>query len=217
LRIDAQHSYSDRHPLDYLEHILKRNRFDGSVLLTSEIPAILPDYVRALIVGVDRIDPRRLDEWQLHPRFRGVACSLPADNLEELQGRRLTLDVTAGAEHISGVLARFPELKICVPLPLLTADAPDGVYIKLVALRSLSHPPAQVREALTRNGPARLMFASNWPDELPEITWKAALAMFTQSIGAQPIEVREQLLGGTAREFYGIEAPPTTPPTTPER
>jgi L-fuconolactonase len=35
-------------------------------------------------------------------------------------------------------------------------------------------------------------------------TWKEALAAFTQSIGAQPIETREKLLGGTARLFYGI-------------
>ena len=36
------------------------------------------------------------------------------------------------------------------------------------------------------------MFGSDWPNGLPEYTWKASLAVFTQSIGAQPIEVREQ-------------------------
>jgi predicted TIM-barrel fold metal-dependent hydrolase len=48
------------------------------------------------------------------------------------------------------------------------------------------------------------MFGSDWPNTLPEYTWKAALALFTQSIGAQTIETREQLLGGTAARFYGI-------------
>jgi len=36
------------------------------------------------------------------------------------------------------------------------------------------------------------------------VTWKATLAAFTQSIGAQPIEVREELLGGTAERFYQL-------------
>jgi len=204
LRIDAQHSYSDRHPLDYLDSILKRNRFEGSVLVAREIPAELPDYVKGVVVRVDEIDRRGLDEYQRHPRFRGVACGLPASDLEELEARGLTLDVTAGAEHIAEAIARCPELKICAAFPLVAASAPDQVYVKLLGLQRIAHAPVQVREALARRGAARLMFGSNWPDELPEITWKAALAIFTQCIGAQPIEVREQLLGGTAREFYGI-------------
>ena len=53
-------------------------------------------------------------------------------------------------------------------------------------------------------GPDRLMFGSDWPVCLPAGAWKEALAAFTQSIGAQPIEVREKLLGETARRFYGI-------------
>ena len=53
-------------------------------------------------------------------------------------------------------------------------------------------------------GPRRLMFASDWPNGLPEHSWKASLALFTQSIGAQTIETREELLGGTAARFYGI-------------
>ena len=53
-------------------------------------------------------------------------------------------------------------------------------------------------------GPARLMFGSDWPNHLPEVSWKVSLAAFTQSIGAQPIETREQLLGGTAQRFYGL-------------
>ena len=48
------------------------------------------------------------------------------------------------------------------------------------------------------------MFGSDWPASLPDHTWKENLALFTQSIGAQTIEVREQLLGGTAARFYAI-------------
>ena len=53
-------------------------------------------------------------------------------------------------------------------------------------------------------GPDRLMFGSDWPVCMLAGTWKEALAAFTQCIGAQPIEVREKLLGETARRFYGI-------------
>jgi len=39
---------------------------------------------------------------------------------------------------------------------------------------------------------------------LPDHIWKESLARFTQAIGAQPIEVREELLGGAAQHFYRI-------------
>jgi predicted TIM-barrel fold metal-dependent hydrolase len=48
------------------------------------------------------------------------------------------------------------------------------------------------------------MFGSDWPNGLPAATWKATLAAFTQAIGAQPIEVREELLGGTAARVYRL-------------
>jgi L-fuconolactonase len=62
-----------------------------------------------------------------------------------------------------------------------------------------------VQHALGVFGPQRLMFGSEWPVRLPDVTWKESLAAFTQSIGANSIEVRERLLGGTAAEFYGLE------------
>ena len=48
------------------------------------------------------------------------------------------------------------------------------------------------------------MFGSDWPAGLPAVAWKAALALFTQSIGAQWVDVREQLLGGAAAGVYRI-------------
>jgi L-fuconolactonase len=53
-------------------------------------------------------------------------------------------------------------------------------------------------------GPDRLMFGSDWPVCLLAGSWKEVLAGFTQSIGAQSIEVREKLLGGTAQRFYAV-------------
>ncbi len=173
-----------------------RNRFDGSVLFAAEIPGELPDFVKAVVIHVEQIDPRRLDEYQRNPLFRGVCCGLPAPGLDELESRRLTLDVAGCGGHIAEICDRFPRLRICAPL---IPDLPERVYLKaLPTSRDL------IRETLAHRGPRRIMFASGWPAGLPEITWKASLAMFTQAIGAQPIEVREQLLGGTAREFYGI-------------
>jgi hypothetical protein len=61
-----------------------------------------------------------------------------------------------------------------------------------------------VQHALAVFGPRRLMFGSEWPARLPDVTWKESLAAFTQSIGAHTMEVREQLLGGTAAEFYRL-------------
>ena len=61
-----------------------------------------------------------------------------------------------------------------------------------------------IDHALTSFGADRLMFGSDWPACLPEFTWKASLAAFTQAIGAQTIEVREELLGGTAERFHAL-------------
>ncbi len=51
----------------------------------------------------------------------------------------------------------------------------------------------------------RLMFGSDWPVCLLAGRWKQVLAAFTQSMGAQPVGVRERMLGLTAMEFYGLE------------
>ena len=61
-----------------------------------------------------------------------------------------------------------------------------------------------VAHALQTFAPDRLMFGSDWPVCLLAGTWKEALAAFTQALGAQPIGVREKLLGGTATEFYRL-------------
>lgn len=51
-------------------------------------------------------------------------------------------------------------------------------------------------------GPDRLMFGSDWPVCLVAGTWKEVLAACTQAMGPQTVEVREQILGGTATAFY---------------
>lgn len=79
------------------------------------------------------------------------------------------------------------------------------ICCKLSGLAMFRSPREYVQHALRLFGPRRLMFGSDWPHGLPQLTWKAGLALFTQSIGAQSLETREELLGGTAARFYGIQ------------
>jgi hypothetical protein len=198
LRIDAHHSFSDRYPLSHLGTILGRNRFEGSVLVASEIPVGLPDFVRAVVIRAESVDPPALDRYQRDGRFRGLCLALSPDRLlelAELERRDLTLDVSGGVGWLEQAVERYPRLRIVVDDLGTVPRLPDSVFAKLTR---------PVPNALAVYGPGRLMFGSDWPSRLPEITWKASLAAFTQSIGAQPIEAREEILGGTAARFYRL-------------
>jgi L-fuconolactonase len=246
LRIDSHHSFSERYTLEYLESILKRNRFDGSVLVGQASMPVwsFPDFVRGVVVITDLGDPRLpylLDEYQRDARFKGVCHYFNADipdGLAELERRGIPLDALGPPYLVPRIVERFPSLRIvidhvgqaswpvfddkgvgCGPVD---PDMPRGlshewargleqaaqspqVYCKLSAIARLAPSTRPyVQYALAVFGPRRLMFGSDWPVGLPDTTWKASLAAFTQSIGAQTIEVREELLGGTAERFYGL-------------
>jgi L-fuconolactonase len=228
LRIDSHHSFSGRYPLEHLETILKRNRFEGSVLVTqASLPApSYPDFVRGLVVILDLHDPQLpylLDQYQLHTRFRGICHEFTGeipDGLGELERRGLSLDAIAGPGLIARIAARFPSLRIVIDHLGRGADPTEGdqwardlaqaaecpqVFSKLSAVARMAPSPRRyVQHALAVFGPHRLMFGSDWPAGLPDVTWKASLAAFTQAIGPQTIEVREELLGGTAERFYAL-------------
>jgi len=203
LRIDAHHSFSTRYPLEHLEIILKRNRFEGSILAGP--PRDAPDFVRGFIAPAEQSggDSR--------------VCAAQVKRLEDLEKApaHLPLDLMEMLAHVPEVAERFPGR----PLAIEHLGAPAGddwpelmeaaaqfpqVCCKLSGLRRFSEPRWCVQHALRLFGPRRLMFGSDWPNGLPEYTWKASLALFTQAIGAQSIETREELLGGTAARFYGI-------------
>lgn len=207
MRLDAHHSFSDRYPLAVLDTILKRNRFDGSVLVSAEIPSPLPEFVRAIVFKTDRIDAATLDEHQRHPLFRGV-CGRSGD-FAELQRRGLTLDFPDGPAAVPAIAERCPQLRIVIdrlgsPAELAAAARYPNVFCKLAGVIGVPH--SDVHHAIAIFGPERLMFGSDWPWRLPEHAWKASLAAFTQALGARTIEFREQILGGTAARFYGIAA-----------
>jgi L-fuconolactonase len=272
LRIDSHHSFSERYTLEYLDSILKRNRFDGSVLVAPPfaIGLGLPEIVRGIVVVLDLRDPQLpyiLDEYQRHPRFKGVCHHFTGDipdGLGELERRGIPLDAIAALGLIPRIVDRFPSLRIVIDHvgqaeagtangvhpasgadPLARAGppgpAPAGqgahgveeaghsvgsgpggpprtwareleqaaqfpqVFCKLSSIGRLT-PSARpyVQHALAIFGARRLMFGSDWPAGLPDTAWKASLAAFTQAIGAQTIDVREELLGGTAERFYGL-------------
>jgi L-fuconolactonase len=232
-RIDAHQHFTREYLPSLLGPILKRNRFDGSVAVASR-PSVEEtrwllsvtadhDFIRAVVGWADLADPRVgdiLDEYRRHPKFRGVcyafAGKLPP-GLGELERRGLTLDVSMG--FTLAIVEQFPGLRVAIDgvgtaraaIPPSVAQYPN-VFAKISGLitaaptswKAAEFQPA-VRAALETFGPARVMFGSDWPSYLPEGTWKAALAAFTQAIGPQTLETREHLLGGTAHRFYRLE------------
>ena len=233
-RIDSHQHFTPEYLPSLLFPILKRNRFDGSVVVASRPSveetrwllelAAQHDFIRAVVGWVDLTDPRvgeTLDEYQRHPKFRGLCYWFSEDlpqGLGELARRGLSLDVGGG--FTPALAQAFPELPMAIDhvgtaRAVVSPSAAQhmNLFAKISGL--ISDAPGKwkavefqptVRAALAEFGPRRVMYGSDWPSYLPEGTWKEALAAFTQSIGPQTLETREQLLGGTARRFYRIEA-----------
>jgi L-fuconolactonase len=212
LRIDAHHSFNERYPLDHLGTILARNRFEGSILVGSLTDT--PDFVRGIIAtGWDD-----LDACVSHPKFCGVLVRGAIPALDSLESRGVPVDIEGKISEVPHIAAAHPALTIVVDhlgapagenwaVEIEAAARFGNVYCKLSGLTLFQPSPRPfVQRALALFGPGRLMFGSDWPHGLPEYTWKQNLAAFTQAIGAQPIEVREQLLGGTASRVYRLSA-----------
>jgi L-fuconolactonase len=232
-RIDSHQHFTPEYLPSLLFPILKRNRFDGSVVVVNRPSleqsrwlldlAAQHDFIRAVVGWADLTDPlmgNTLDEFQRHPKFRGLcywfAGELP-QGLKVLERRGLSLDACSG--FTLALAQQFPALRIAIDhvgsergiLPSAAEQYPN-VFAKISGLitgvpgqwKAADFQPA-VRAALAAFGPQRVMYGSDWPTYLPEGTWKEALAAFTQAIGPQTMETREQLLGGTARRFYRIE------------
>jgi hypothetical protein len=211
IRIDAQHGFAPpAQGPEWYAKILDRNRFAGSVYL---VPAAgLDDALR--LAGehpfIRRIVPVAESAAQLaaipeHPLIASVRLpQATQQSLEICAARDWSLELPAEAP--------LPDTPISIVLdgiPAAPEALPGNVYIKLTGFRLPATPEQaqRLRAALRAPGPERLMFATGWPHA--GATWKETLAAFTQSLGAMPIALREQLLGGTACQFYGIAAPAT--------
>jgi L-fuconolactonase len=177
----------------------------------------------------------RLDECARFSKVRGV-CWQPGDSIPEsiemLQQRSLTLDLQVNPAQLPlaiDIARRYPGLRIAIlhlGSPQVDAAPSAGwangmavlarysnVACKASDLIHLSTGPwngadlrPYVQHVLTVFSPSRVMFGSGWPAGLPDHIWKETLAAFTQSIGAQSMEVREELLGGSAARFYDLKS-----------
>jgi L-fuconolactonase len=161
MRIDAHQHFWDVHRFQYpwmppgesplrrnylpsdLEPILKRNRFDGSVLVHANVVieetrwllelASQHDFIRGVVGWVDLTDPRvgaSLDELQRHPKFKGVRHLVHDEpdvgwlmrddvlrGLGELARRCIPYDLLLRPPHLPLVprLAdRLPELRLVI-------------------------------------------------------------------------------------------------------
>jgi len=198
-----------------------------------ELPEAGP-HIAGMLVRHGSADGHALDQYQKSRRFRGICASLehgiPAA-AEELARRGTPLDIEMRPADFPTLLRlaeSLPELRLAIDhlarpafhlgitdewwRGMESAAGLPQVFCKISGLltevKQLPWSAAPigpfVQHALAVFGPQRLMFGSEWPVRLPDVTWKESLAAFTQSIGAQSLEVREQLLGGTAGDFYGV-------------
>jgi L-fuconolactonase len=124
---------------------------------------------------------------------------------ERLPGLRLAIDHLGRPEFRAGLTDEWARgMEAAARLPQVFCKI-SGLLTEVERFPWSAAPLRPwVQHALAVFGPERLMFGSEWPVRLPDVTWKESLAAFTQAIGAQSVEVREQLLGETARGFYGI-------------
>lgn len=220
MRLDAHQFFTPEHIPEHLAPILQRNRFDGSIAVArtaEETERFLElaerhEFIRG-VVGAGPPQDRP------HPKLVAEAwCG-------EVTAR---LPIEVGSAPLAIELAgRFAEARIVIVHlghPPLTGEDASGwargleraaqfprIFCKASGLVSMVPKPWNagavrpfVQHALRVFGPRRVMFGSDWPAGLPDTIWKEALALFTQSIGAQTLETREELLGGTAQRFYGI-------------
>lgn len=123
MRIDSHQHFTPEYSPQLLFPILKRNRFDATVLVGP--PGLLPfadaELVRAFVAELDLAAPdlpRLLDRLQLHPKFRGVCYSFEGDplpaGLAELARRNLTLDLPPLPALVPAIAERYPSLAIAL-------------------------------------------------------------------------------------------------------
>ena len=87
------------------------------------------------------------------------------------------------------------------------SDPAKSILIRGAILANVAALRPFVQWCLARFGPERIMWGSHWPYCMHPGggnigIWKESLAAFTQALGAQSMETREWILGGTAARVY---------------
>ncbi len=193
---------TDSHLGAVLDELQKRPKFKGvRHPVQDEVDdhwLLRPD----VLAGLTELARRELPyDLLLRPRHLPLVPQIA----ERVPGLRMVIDHIAKPRIAAQVMepwardmeeaAKLPQVYCKVSGMITEADWPAG---KADQLRPY------VSHVMRIFGPDRLMFGSDWPVCMLAGTWKEVLAAFTQSVGAQPIEVREKLLGGTAQKFYRI-------------
>ncbi|MEZ5400383.1 MAG: amidohydrolase family protein [Bryobacteraceae bacterium] len=215
-----------------LSAILSRNRFAGAVIValldhppeTDWLLRLAAEHPAMLAVMGYTDDPRDLDRWMTHPRFRGVRRRWSPGSapwLAEVAGRGLRCDLevepgdiqrveplagmalahTGGAgfrpegfEAWARAIEKWPGM---VKADALISGFGEGEWTGEAMRPWIGH--------LVRTlGPERVMYGSDWPRCMRSGIWKESLAAFTQGHGALAMEVRSLLLGENAARHYGI-------------
>jgi len=121
LRIDSHQHFTPDYSPALLYLILKRNRFDFTVIVGGAdlLPCASAEFVKAIVVQADLASPGLpylLDELQSHPKFRGICYAFDGDplptGLSELARRDLTLDLPPRPELVPVIAGRFPALRL---------------------------------------------------------------------------------------------------------
>jgi len=185
-----------------LDELQPDSHFKGVRHLVHDEPdpqwLLRPDVLRGLGELARRDIPYDLLLRPLHlPLVPVLAGKLPK--------LRMVIDHIAKPSISTGEFDHWARLMEAVfPLP--------GVYCKLSGMIteapwhnwSASDLRPYVTFVLQGFGPGRLMFGSDWPVCLLAGTWKEVFAACTQAMGPQPVDVREQVLGATAIQFYRL-------------
>lgn len=186
-----------------------------------------------VVAWVDLTDPalgHTLDKLQRHEKFKGVRHPVHDEpdarwllredvlrGLRELATRGLPYDLLLRPMHLSlvPVLAeRVPDLRFVID-HMAKPEQFDGwaeqmariaqipqAYVKLSGLYvDPSYLKPYVAHLIEHFGADRLIFGSDWP---VSVSWKLALASFTQAHGALAPGDHPKIVGGTAAKFYNL-------------
>ncbi len=151
--------------------------------------------------------------------------------LKELEQRGIPYDVLVKPPHlhiVEPLAEKLPKLKMVIDhiaKPYIKdkkmepwAQQMESIakktpaYVKLSGMITEADPQRwkapdlapYVHHVYQAFGPERCMFGSDWPVCQLAGSWKQVLAALTQSLGPLKQDVREQVLGGTAVKFYGL-------------
>jgi hypothetical protein len=201
LRLDAHQSFRPpaQNP-EWFEKILTRNRFEGSIYVPEEGEVEEALALARRFPFIKRVVPRVGPENDFRVPRDPLVTSVRLDDpsTKKMQSNSVAIETDS-------IYWPFPVTRKVALIGLPEGEwFPPEVYIKLTGftLPVESVKVERLRRLLRHPGPERLMFASGWPRN--GVTWKSALAGFTQAVGPQSPEVREQVLGRTACEFYEI-------------